>query len=516
PGARHWSVSQANLLHKGTLIDLKPAQYFSRAWMSRELSSRRQKEWIQVDLGADADIQEVRLDWLERASKGEVQLSYDGEEWHTVGSLPDKADRYSLHVRGRGRYVRLLLTEGRGRHYTLASMVVMGRGGVTAEPLPPPEAEGNRLPLTRGDWALRRAGANTWLPATVPGTVLQSFIDLGAVPNPNYSDNNRHISESFFHSTFFYRRTFRLPANWRRERLYLCLDGINWKSRVWLNGRELGRTEGAFRRSRFEISNLVKEGTNELLVECRCNDHFGAAKEKNHVNTAINGGTLGADNPTFHASVGWDWINTTRGREVGIWNDVYLETTGGVTLADPFVPCRLALPDTSRATITPEVVVGNDGPEAMTGRLEFRIAGTTLMKRITVAAGEHRTETIGPLRLLNPRLWWPNGYGNPHTYEAQFRFIPDDGGMPTDLDFCAGLRQMTWSTDGGRLTLWVNGRRFIGRGGNWGFPEHNLTYRQREYETAVRYHRDMGFTLIRNWVGQTGDDEFYDACDKYG
>jgi beta-galactosidase/beta-glucuronidase len=22
--------------------------------------------------------------------------------------------------------------------------------------------------------------------------------------------------------------------------------------------------------------------------------------------------------------------------------------------------------------------------------------------------------------------------------------------------------------------------------------------------------------MIRNWVGQTGDDEFFDACDKYG
>ena len=26
----------------------------------------------------------------------------------------------------------------------------------------------------------------------------------------------------------------------------------------------------------------------------------------------------------------------------------------------------------------------------------------------------------------------------------------------------------------------------------------------------------MNFTMIRNWVGQTGDDEFFDACDKYG
>jgi beta-galactosidase/beta-glucuronidase len=43
-----------------------------------------------------------------------------------------------------------------------------------------------------------------------------------------------------------------------------------------------------------------------------------------------------------------------------------------------------------------------------------------------------------------------------------------------------------------------------------------LRYRAREYDIAVRYHRDMNFTMIRNWVGQTGDDAFYDACDRHG
>ena len=66
------------------------------------------------------------------------------------------------------------------------------------------------------------------------------------------------------------------------------------------------------------------------------------------------------------------------------------------------------------------------------------------------------------------------------------------------------------------LNLYINGRRFIGMGGNWGFSEVNLNYRGREYETAVAYHKDMNFTMLRNWVGMTGDEELYEACDKYG
>jgi hypothetical protein len=43
-----------------------------------------------------------------------------------------------------------------------------------------------------------------------------------------------------------------------------------------------------------------------------------------------------------------------------------------------------------------------------------------------------------------------------------------------------------------------------------------LRYRAREYETAMRYHRDEHFNMIRNWVGQTGDEAFYEAADRNG
>jgi hypothetical protein len=75
---------------------------------------------------------------------------------------------------------------------------------------------------------------------------------------------------------------------------------------------------------------------------------------------------------------------------------------------------------------------------------------------------------------------------------------------------------MKYSEDGGALRIWINGRRFVPRGGNWGFGESMLRYRAREYDAAVRYHREMNFTMIRNWVGQIGDEALYDACDRHG
>jgi len=50
--------------------------------------------------------------------------------------------------------------------------------------------------------ALSKPGFNDedWLPATVPGTILSSYFDDGAIPDPNYGDNQLAISDSFFYA----------------------------------------------------------------------------------------------------------------------------------------------------------------------------------------------------------------------------------------------------------------------------------------------------------------------------
>ena len=117
--------------------------------------------------------------------------------------------------------------------------------------------------------------------------------------------------------------------------------------------------------------------------------------------------------------------------------------------------------------------------------------------------------------MKEPQLWWPVGYGEPHLYDVEMSFEVD-GAVVDKKSFKFGIRQMTYSEEGGKLAMFVNGRRFICRGGNWGFGESMLRYRAREYDAAVRYHREMNFTMIRNWVGQIGDEAFYEACDRHG
>ena len=366
-------------------------------------------------------------------------------------------------------------------------------------------------------WKLARASEadkpEAWIPAKVPGTVLVSYMDFGAVPDISYANDQEYISDSYFNSDFIYRGTLPFEGTEGRK-VFLDFGGINWKAEVSLNGRALGRIDGAFTRARFDVTDIVRNGDNEVEVLIHRPASPGAAKGNTLKRIPPNGGVLGADNPTFHASIGWDWIPTVRGRNIGIWRDVRFSTKGDVTVSDPLVQTVLNLPETSVADVTVEALLRNTASDARKVLWQGKIGEASFEVPVELAAGEERSVSK-TIRMENPRLWWPNRYGEAYLYDASVAVL-QDGSVSDELAFKAGLRQLSYSTEDGRLTAWVNGTRVAGLGGNWGFSELNLRYTARDYDIAVGYHKQMNFTMIRNWVGQTADEEFYEACDRHG
>lgn len=532
-GAAYWSVTELKFYCGGQAVtDVLPSAMFSSAWMS----ATGDREWVYVDLGARATFDKVRLTWIWKALAGRVEVSDDARNWTSVARLPGgKGSIDELQCRGEGRYVRVVMEKpGAKGRYALSEMEVWGTGGMVPQTVESGRMEGRKCLLDGGSWKLQRASEvkaggeqiaragfddSAWITATVPATVLMSYVNIGALPDPDYDDNMFMISESFFNSNFWYRKTFALPDSYRGRRVFLNLDGINWKADVYLNGRKIDRVEGAFRRGRVDVTGMLVEGENVLAVEIVKNAHPGAVKEKFRLNTDFNGGILGYDNPTFHATIGWDWISTIRGRNIGIWNDVYLTASGDVSLSDPLVTSTLNLPDTL-ATLTPRVVLTNNAPVPVNGTLKGWVGSIRFEQSVSLKAGERKEVVFSPegfAVLCNQRmaLWWPNGYGAPCLHESGFEFVTVDG-LSDAIGFKTGIRQVDYKDMATQLKIYVNGRRFIPLGGNWGFSENNLCYRGREYGIAVKYHRDMNFNMIRNWVGQTGDEEFYEACDRYG
>ncbi|MDR2517603.1 MAG: hypothetical protein LBC88_09530, partial [Spirochaetaceae bacterium] len=189
---------------------------------------------------------------------------------------------------------------------------------------------------------------------------LVSYLAAGAVPDPNYDDGQFQISEAFFTADFWYRRSFNLPEAWGEAagRIFLNFDMINWKADVWLNGEVLPNAdpararsiEGAFVRGRFDITSRAQKGVNYLAVRIYRNDTPGEVTTQGLAEGPLpNGGALGADNPTIHAAVGWDWLPTIRGRDTGIIEDVYLSYSLHARLLDPWMETRLSVSEKSAA-----------------------------------------------------------------------------------------------------------------------------------------------------------------------
>ncbi len=364
-----------------------------------------------------------------------------------------------------------------------------------------------------------------WYKATVPGTVLTSLVNDGVYPEPLYGENNRpdKIPESLCRTSYWYRTSFRVPPSYKNKRIWLNFDGINYMAEVWVNGHNLGMVKGAFARGLFDVTPHVSlANANTLAVHILPLLHPGTPHEQTiAAGVGPNGGETALDGPTFLSSIGWDWIPGIRDRNIGIWQGVYLSATGPVTVKDTYVTSDLPLPRTDSADLTLQTTLRNITDRAQTGQLIGTFDQTTFRVPVTLARGETRNITLTPteiptLHVNNPRLWWPNGYGAQNLYSLHLRFVQDNADSDaTTTTF--GIRKITYAVPGSdNLTLSVNGVPVLCKGGDWGMDEAMKRISAARLDAQVRMHQQANYTMIRNWVGQSTSEDFYNACDKYG
>lgn len=419
-----------------------------------------------------------------------------------------------------------------------------------------------------------------WYDATVPGTVLRTLVDQGVWPDPYYGLNNLAIPEDLCRKDWWYRCSFSLSEDMlSKETLELLFGGINYKADIWFNGEKLGNIAGAFIRGRFDITDLAKP-ENTLAVHIFPPANPGIPHEQSPRSGAgKNGGALCLDGPTFFCSEGWDWIPGVRDRNIGIWQDVRLIATGGVSIGDTQVITDLPLPDVSYADLTVQTTLKNSSSSIRSVILEGKIGDVMFTDEVSVPAGEEVHVSISAadepqLRMKNPALWMPNGYGEPNLYELELRCL--DGSDVSDVQKIRfGVRELSYEltvdaqsaksiriehnpiadnrlgeildhrmlrdTLGGihipslaegispdqltvipedgmspYLVIKVNGVRIFCRGGNWGMDDMMKNVSREHLEPYIILHKEANFNMIRNWTGASTSETLYDLCDEYG
>lgn len=414
-----------------------------------------------------------------------------------------------------------------------------------------------------------------WYNATVPGTVLRTLVDQGVYPDPYYGLNNLAIPDDLCRKDWWYRCSFDLSDEMlSKETLELLFGGINYKADIWFNGSKIGHIAGAFIRGRFDISELAK-AENTLAVHIFPPANPGIPHEQSpRSGGGKNGGALCLDGPTFFCSEGWDWMPGVRDRNIGIWQDVQLIATGGISLGDTQVITDLPLPEVSYADLTVLTSLRNSTSSEKTVTLEGKIGDIVFTKEFSVPADSEIPVSISELRMQDPKLWMPNGYGDPNLYELELRCL--DGQNVSDMQNTRfGVRELSYEltvdapsakgvriehnpvadnrlgeildhrmlrdTLGGLhipslaagidikdlnvipndgmspyLVIKVNGVRIFCRGGNWGMDDMMKNVSREHLEPYLILHKDAGFNMIRNWTGASTSETLYELCDEYG
>jgi hypothetical protein len=363
-----------------------------------------------------------------------------------------------------------------------------------------------------------------WFKATVPGTVLTTLVNDGVYPEPLYGENNRpdKIPESLCRTSYWYRTSFTVPESYSGHRVWLNFDGINYHADVWVNGTNAGGITGAFIRGNFDISSLVKAGqTATLAVLVAPQPHPGDPLEHTIARGIGCGDVTSIDGPTFLCTVGWDWIPGIRDRDTGIWQKVFLSASGPVLIKEPLVTTDLPLPKLDSSDITVQVKLQNLTAQPEKGVFKGSFGDITFEQPVEIDPNSTKQVTLNPatlpqLHLINPKLWWPNGYGPQNLYPVHLAFEAD-GSVSDATDFSVGVRKMTYTVPGtDNLTVSVNGIRVMCKGGDWGMDEAMKRIPRERLEAQIRLHQLANYTIIRNWVGQSTSEDFYELCDKYG
>ena len=106
-----------------------------------------------------------------------------------------------------------------------------------------------------------------WDLIEVPGNWTMQGFDYPHYTNVQmpFSETPPRVPEN--NPTGLYRRTFKLPKNWSRRRTILHFGGVESMFYVYVNGQQVGMSKDSRLPAEYDISTLVKSGSNSLAVK---------------------------------------------------------------------------------------------------------------------------------------------------------------------------------------------------------------------------------------------------------
>jgi beta-mannosidase len=372
-------------------------------------------------------------------------------------------------------------------------------------------------------WKMRDLSDEEFINAAVPGSVYSDLLKNNKIEDPYYRDNELKALK-LMEQDYEYRRNFNTSkAMLNSEEVKLHFDGLDTLADIYLNGQHISFVNNMHRIWEFEVKKYLKEEENDLKIVFHSPTKFiKEADEKIHVGGAEDAMKGFPQLRKAHCMFGWDW--GPRLPDMGIWREVSLLGVSNGRIDSTYVSQQHK---DGKVTLAFQIdMARTEGKSA----LRFYDAENKAIKRgyyyeVTITNPEGKKEVYKDspekIEVNNPKLWWPNGYGDQPLYNIEVVLL--HGGKKLDTwEKRIGLRTMSMSITkdeyGESFAHEVNGVKIFAMGADY-IPEDNIlsrVTRERTYD-LLKQCKDAHFNSIRVWGGGNYPyDAFWDACDELG
>lgn len=353
----------------------------------------------------------------------------------------------------------------------------------------------------------------------IPGTVLSGLLAAGKIKDPFYR-TNEDATRALFWKDYVFTRTFDVDEELlAQQHIVLVCEGLDTLAEISINGTFLAKTDNMHRTWKFQGKKLLHPGKNEIQIVFRSvlrfiEDYpYEAHKKINYIPCgSMKGNQLLRK---AHSMFGWDWGPQTI--DAGIFRDIYLQGYSHARIED----IRIHQQHAKNVSVQTSITLSESVPgQKLCVELSEDGADKPLQTKLckTNADGVAAVDFV----IENPKLWWPNDYGDQPLYIVRTTLLDEDGTSLESITRRIGLRTLTISQEkdewGNEFAFCVNGVKIFTRGGNY-IPDDCLYTRitEKKLDYILESCRRAHFNCVRVWGGgYYPSDAFYDLCDEKG
>lgn len=353
----------------------------------------------------------------------------------------------------------------------------------------------------------------------IPGTVLSGLLAAGKIKDPFYR-TNEDATRALFWKDYVFTRTFDVDEELlAQQHIVLVCEGLDTLAEISINGTFLAKTDNMHRTWKFQAKKLLHPGKNEIQIIFHSvlrfiEDYpYEAHKKINYIPCgSMKGNQLLRK---AHSMFGWDWGPQTI--DAGIFRDIYLQGYSHARIED----IRIHQQHAKNVSVQTSITLSESVPgQKLCVELSEDGADKPLQTKLckTNADGVAAVDFV----IENPKLWWPNDYGDQPLYIVRTTLLDEDGTSLESITRRIGLRTLTISQEkdewGNEFAFCVNGVKIFTRGGNY-IPDDCLYTRitEKKLDYILESCRRAHFNCVRVWGGgYYPSDAFYDLCDEKG